>query len=77
MRMRTLRKFKNAREHCVHVTDNSGWRFSTTHLLKYSHFNECMCTCGFRINANLVKEGSFRMNAKLVEEELKKYSHVH
>ena len=29
-----------------------------------------MCTCGFRINANLVKEGSFCINAKLVKEEL-------
>ena len=31
-----------------------------------------MCTCGFRINVNLVKEGSFRINAKLVKEELNK-----
>ena len=34
-----------------------------------------MYTCGFRINANLVKEGSFSMfsmNAKLVKEELTK-----
>ena len=30
-----------------------------------------MYTCGFRINANLVKEGSFRINAKLVKKELK------
>ena len=29
-----------------------------------------MYTCGIRINAKLVKEGSFRMNAKLVKEEL-------
>ena len=29
-----------------------------------------MYTCGIRINANLVKEGSFRINAKLVKEEL-------
>ena len=29
-----------------------------------------MYTCEFLINANLVKEGSFRMNAKLVKEEL-------
>ena len=29
-----------------------------------------MYTCGFRINVNLVKEGSFRINAKLVKEEL-------
>ena len=28
-----------------------------------------MYTCVFRINANLVKEGSFRVNAKLVMEE--------
>ena len=28
-----------------------------------------MYTCGFRINANLVKEGSFRINTKLVKEE--------
>ena len=26
--------------------------------------------CRFRINANLVKEGSFRINAKLAKEEL-------
>ena len=30
-----------------------------------------MYTYGFRINANLVKEGCFRINAKLVKEELK------
>ena len=30
---------KNAREHCVHATDPSGWRFSTTHVMKYLHFN--------------------------------------
>ena len=29
-----------------------------------------MYTCGFRINANLVKEGSIRINANLVKEEL-------
>ena len=29
-----------------------------------------MYTCRFCINANLVKEGSFRINAKLVEKEL-------
>ena len=29
-----------------------------------------MHTCGIRINAKLVKEGSFRINAKLVKEEL-------
>ena len=29
-----------------------------------------MYTCGIRINAKLVKEGSFRINAKLVKEEL-------
>ena len=28
-----------------------------------------MYTCGIRINAKLVKEGSFRINAKLVKEE--------
>ena len=27
--------------------------------------------CGFRINANLVKEDNFRINAKLVKEKLK------
>ena len=32
----------------------SGWRYSTTHVMKY---NYCMYTCGFCINANLVKEG--------------------
>ena len=30
-----------------------------------------MYTCGFCINASLVKEGNLRINAKLVEEELK------
>ena len=29
-----------------------------------------MYTCEIRINANLVKGGSFRINAKLVKEEL-------
>ena len=29
-----------------------------------------MYTCGFRINTNLVKEGSSRINAKLVKKEL-------
>ena len=29
-----------------------------------------MYTCGFRLNANLVKEGDSRINAKLVKEEL-------
>ena len=29
-----------------------------------------MYTCGFRINSNLLKEGSFRIKAKLVKEEL-------
>ena len=37
--------------------------------MKDLHRNQCMFTCGFRINANLVKEGSFRINAK--EEELR------
>ena len=32
-----------------------------------------MYTYGIRINAKLVKEGSFRINAKLVKEELKGY----
>ena len=32
-----------------------------------------MYICGFRIHANLVKEGSFRINAKLVKKELKKF----
>ena len=32
--------------------------------------NQCMYTCGFSINANLVKEGSVRINVKLVKEEL-------
>ena len=32
-----------------------------------------MYTCGFRINANLVKEGSFLKNAQLVKEELNEY----
>ena len=65
-----MRTIKNAREHCVHVTDHSGWRFSTTHVMKYLHFNYCMRTCGSRINANSLKKGSFHINAKLVKEEL-------
>ena len=40
------------------------------HIMKYLHCNKCMYTCGIRINAKLVKEGSFRINAKLVKEEL-------
>ena len=32
-----------------------------------------MYTCRIRINAKLVKEGSFRINAKLVKEELSNY----
>ena len=35
-----------------------------------------MYTYGFRINANLVKEGNFRINAKLVKEELMLSSNV-
>ena len=31
-----------------------------------------MYTCGFRINANLLKEGSFCINAKLAKEEISK-----
>ena len=41
------------------------------HVMKYLHCNYCMHTCGFRINARLVKEGSSRINAKLVKEEFK------
>ena len=33
-----------------------------------------MYTCGIRINAKLVKEGSFHINAKL--EELKEYHNI-
>ena len=44
------------------------------HVMKYLHCNKCMYTCGSRINAKLVKEGSFRINAKLVKEELKQVS---
>ena len=39
--------------------------------MKYLHCNLDMYICGCRINANLVKEGNFRINAKLVKEELK------
>ena len=35
-----------------------------------------MYICGFCINANLAKEGSFRINANLVEEELIEYMYV-
>ena len=48
---------KNTGEHCVRVTDHSGWRFSTMHVMKYLHSNYCMYTSGIRINAKLVKEG--------------------
>ena len=41
--------------------------------MRITQFN----TCGFRINANLVKEGSFRINAKLVNEELNIYAHIY
>ena len=68
--MRTLHKLQNTREHCVYVTDHSGWRFSTTRVMKYLHYSYCMYTCGFRINANLVKEGSFHINAKLIKKEV-------
>ena len=30
-----ITQIKNAREHCVHVTDHSGWRFSTTHKCEF------------------------------------------
>ena len=30
-----------------------------------------MFTCGIRINAKLVEEGSFRINAKMEEEEFR------
>ena len=65
MRMGTSHKLK-----MVLVTDRSGSRFSTIHVMKYLHCNLCMYTRGFRINAKLVKEGSFRINEKLVKEEL-------
>ena len=32
----------NAREHCVHVTDHSGWQFSTTHVMNDLYCNKCM-----------------------------------
>ena len=60
----------NTKEHCVHDTDHFDWHLSTTHLIKYIHCNYCMYTFRFRINTNLVKESSFRINAKLVTEEL-------
>ena len=55
MCMRTSHKNKNTREHCLHVTDHSGGRFLTTHVMKYPHCNNCIYAFGFRINANLVK----------------------
>ena len=33
-----------------------------------------MYTCEFRINESLVKKGTFRINAKLVKEELKGFN---
>ena len=30
-----IAQINNTREHCVHITDHSGWRFSTTHVMKY------------------------------------------
>ena len=32
-----IAQIKNAREHCAHVTDHSGWRFSTMYVIKYLH----------------------------------------
>ena len=40
------------------------------HVMKYLYSKKYMYTHGIRINAKLVKEGSFRINAKLVKEEL-------
>ena len=34
-----IAQIENAREHCVHATNHSGWRFSTTHVMKYLHCN--------------------------------------
>ena len=34
-----IAQIKNAKKHCVHVTEHSGWRFSTTHVMKYLHGN--------------------------------------
>ena len=31
-----IAQIKNSRKHCVHVTDHSGWRFSTMHVIKES-----------------------------------------
>ena len=62
----------NAREHCVHVTDHSGWQFSTTRVMKYLHCNHCMYTCGFRINAKLVKEGSFSHKCEIGKGRVKR-----
>ena len=45
------------------------------HVMKYLHCNYYIYTCGIRINAKLVKEGSFRINAKLVKEELMQIKH--
>ena len=42
------------------------------HVMKYLHCNQCIYTYGIRINAKLVKEGSFRINAKLEKKELSK-----
>ena len=55
-----IAKIKNARERCVHVND---W------LAIFNH--ACNEISPFRINANLVKEGSFCISAKFVMEVLR------
>ena len=59
-----MAQIKNAREHCVHVTDYSGWEFSTTQfgLMHVHMWISHKCEFG--------KEGSFFISAKLAKEEL-------
>ena len=59
MRMRTSDTFK--------MQENIA---SMSLTILVGDFQPHMKTSGFRIHANLVKEGSFRINAKLVKEDL-------
>ena len=66
-----MAQIKNARGHCVDVTDYSGWKFSTTHAcndisplqLGLMHVHMLIShKCEFG------KEGSFLISAKLAKE---------
>ena len=66
-----ITQIENAWEHCVNVTDPSGWQFSTTMYWNIPiAINTCVLVDLAFINVNLVKKGSFRINAKLMKENL-------